>query len=147
MEYWKYKAIDKLKDYPAQKASLDNIPEEIKRLRSEAASIKSASGDGTPVKGGGSGREERLLSNIVKREELTMMLDRARLAVAIVDRGLEVLSKDERHILEVMYIYREKGYIERLMSELDLMDERSVYKRADKALIRFTIAMYGATES
>ena len=31
--------------------------------------------------------------------------------------------------------------------ELHLEDERSVYKRADKALKRLTIAMYGATES
>lgn len=147
MEYWKYKAIDKLKDYAAQVAATENIPEEIRRLKSEAMSIKSATGDGTPVKGGGSGREDRLLSNIVKREELAMMLDRAKLAVSIVRRGMAVLSEEERHILEVMYIYREKGYLERLMSELDLMDERSVYKRADKCLIRFTIAMYGATES
>ena len=147
MEYWKYKAIDKLKDYSAQKVSLQNLPEEIARLESEACSIKSATADGTPVKGGGSGREDRLLSNIVKREEHKAMLQRAKLAVGMVDRGLDVLSQEERHILDIMYIIREKGYVDRLMAEFNLQEESSLYKRANKALLHFTIAMYGATEN
>lgn len=147
MEYWKYKAIDKLKDYKAQKASLSNLQEEIARLESEACSIKSATADDTPVKCGGSGREDRLLSNIVKREEHKAMLRRAELAVGMVDRGLSVLNQEERHILDVMYIIREKGYVDRLMAEFNLQEESSLYKRANKALQRFTIAMYGATES
>ena len=147
MEYWKYKAIDKLKDYSAQKAALQNLPDEIRRLESEACSIKSASADGTPVKGGGSGREDRLLSNIVRREEHKAMYKRAKLAVGMIDRGLSVLSQEERHILDVMYISRERGYIDSLMMDCGLADERSVYKKADKALLHFTIAMYGATES
>lgn len=147
MEYWKYKAIDKLRDYPLQKCALQNLAEEITRLESEAYSIKSATGDGTPVKGGGSGREERLLSNIVKREELKAMLHRAQLAVQMADRGLAVLSADEKHILEVMYIVSERGKVERLLNELGLQEESSLYKRINKALYRFTVAMYGATES
>lgn len=146
MEYWKYKAIDKLKDYSAQKAALQNLPEEIARLESEACSIKSATADGTPVKGGGSGREDRLLSNIVKREEHKAMLKRAKLAVGMVDRGLSVLNEEERQILDRMYIFREKGCVERLMTEFGLQEESSLYKRVNKALKHFTIAMYGATE-
>lgn len=146
MEYWKYKAIDKLKDYSAQKAALQSLPEEIERLESEAYSIKSATGDGTPVNGGGSGREDRLLSNIVKREEHKAMLHRATLAVGMVDRGLEVLTDEENHMLRVMYITGEKGRVDRLLNELGLAEESSLYKRVNKALQRFTIAMYGATE-
>ena len=147
MEYWKYKAIAKLKDYTAQKESLQNIPEEISRLESEAYSIKSATSDGTPVKGGGSGREDRLLSNIARRGELDLMLDRAKKSVSIVERGLNVLNQEERHILDVMYIYREKGYVSRLMDEYNLAEESSLYKKANKALLLFTIAMYGSTET
>ena len=147
MEYWKYKAIDKLRDYPLQKSALQNLAEEIERLESEAYSIKSATGDGTPVKGGGSGREERLLSNIVKREEHKAMQHRAKLAVQMVDRGLAALSAEEKHMLEVMYIVGERGGVERLLGELDLQEESSLYKRINKALHRFTVAMYGATES
>lgn len=147
MEYWKWKAIDKLKDYTAQKAAIQNLPEEIARLESEAYSIKSATADGTPVKGGGSGREDRLLSNIVKREEHKAMLQRAKLSVGMVDRGLGVLSVEERHLLDTMYVVSEKGRVSRLMDELGLAEESSLYKRVNKALQKFTIAMYGATES
>ena len=147
MEYWKYKAIDKLKDYALQKAAMQNLPEEIARLKSEARSIKSATADGTPVKGGGSGREDRLLSNIVKREEHEAMLQRAKLAVSMVNRGLSVLTPEENHLLEAMYIDRKPGYMERLMDEYSLAEESSLYKKVNKALVRFTMAMYGATES
>ena len=147
MEYWKFKAIDKLKDYSAQKVAVINLQAEIARLESEACSIKSATADGTPVKGGGSGREDRLLSNIVRREEHKAMLKRAKLAVSMVDRGLDVLSQEDHHILDTMYITREKGYVDKLMDEFGLLEESSLYKRANKALHRFTIAMYGATES
>lgn len=147
MEYWKYRAIDKLKDYTAQKASLRNIPEEIARLESEACSIKSATADGTPVKGGGSGREDRLLSNIVKRGELAVLLDRAKISVGIVERGLAVLTDEERRLLDRMYIIQEKGAVKRLTEELGLQEESSLYRRVNKALLHFTVAMYGATES
>lgn len=147
MEYWKYRAIDKLRDYTAQKAALLNIPDEIARLESEATSIRSATGDGTPVKGGGSRREDMLLSNIVEREEYRALLERTKYAVGVVDRGLNVLSPEERHILDVMYVVREKGYKERLMDEFGLQEISSLYKRVNKALLHFTIAMCGATES
>lgn len=147
MEYWKFKAIDRLKDYAAQKASVINLTEEISRLEMEAYSIKSATSDGTPVKGGGSGREERLLSNIVQREEYSLMRDRARLSVGMVDRGMSILSVEEKHLLDRMYIDRERGDTTRLMNELGLHEVSSLYKRVNKALRRFTIALYGCTES
>lgn len=146
MEYWKYKAIDKLKDYPLKKTALINLPEEIKRLEIEAQSIKSATSDGMPVKGGGNGREDRLISNIVTREEHKAMLSMAKLAVEMVDRGLSALNQDEKHILNEMYINKSSGSKERLMSEYCISEESSLYKKINKALLRFTMAMYGITE-
>lgn len=67
---WKHEAIEKLKEYEARVKSVKTIPNEIKRLELDALRIRSATGDGTPVRGGGSAREDMLLSNIVHREEL-----------------------------------------------------------------------------
>ena len=53
---WKSEAIDKLKQYEAKKRALQNIPMEIARLESALKSIRSATADGTPVRGGGSGQ-------------------------------------------------------------------------------------------
>ena len=75
---WKYEAIEKLKEYSAKKQSLKSIPEEMARLESVMQSIRSATADGTPVSGGGSGREDMMLSNIVHREELARSLEQAR---------------------------------------------------------------------
>ena len=143
---WKYEAIEKLKLYEAKKQSLGSIPVEIERLESAMKSIRSATADGSPVKGGGSGREDMMLSNIVHREELQRRLSDARRWVDIVDGGLAVLSDEDRLVLDRFYIHPARGNVDRLCNELGLEDERSVYKRKDKALRKFTIALYGTCE-
>lgn len=147
MEYWKFKAVDRLREYTAQRTAILNIAEEIARLESEATSIKSATTDGTPVKGGGSTREDRMLSNIVQRAELQLMLERAKISVRTVERGLSVLSSQERSLLDRMYITPERGAVKRIMEENGLLEESSLYRRVNKALVHFTVAMYGATEN
>lgn len=142
---WKSEAMEKLRLYEAKKRSLQNIPEEIKRLESAMRGIRSATADGTPVSGGGSGREDMMLSNIVQREELERSLDQVKKWVALVDAGLEILSEEERLILDRFYVHPEKGAADRLAGELHL-DTKTVYKRKDAALRRFTISLYGGTE-
>ncbi len=143
---WKYEAIDKLKQYEAKKQSLESIPLEIARLGSVMKSIRSATADGTPVQGGGSGRENMMLSNIVQREELERSLEQAQKWVDLVDAGLDILSEEERLILDRFYIHSERGAADRLAGDLH-MDVKTVYKRKDDALRRFTISLYGGTES
>ena len=55
---WRGEAVEKLRKYDAMCRSLQNIPLEVKRLEADARAIRGARTDGTPVKGGGSGREE-----------------------------------------------------------------------------------------
>lgn len=143
---WKYEAVEKLREYNAKKISLENIPGEIKRLESAMKSIRSATSDGSPVKGGGSGREDMYLSNIVHREELERSLEQAQMWVDLVDAGLEILSEEERLILDGFYINPEKGAADRLSCELGI-DVKTVYRRKDAALRHFTICLYGGTES
>lgn len=142
---WKFEAVEKLRQYEAKKQSLKSIPEEIKRLESAMCSIRSATADGAPVSGGGSGREDMMLSNIVHREELDRSLEQTRMWVDLVEAGLEILSQEERLILERFYIRPEKGNVDRLCSELGI-EQSSVYRRRDKALRYFTIALYGCSE-
>lgn len=143
---WKYEAVDKLKQYEAKKQSLISIPMEIARLESAMQNIRSATADGTPVSGGGSGREDMLLSNIVQREELERSLEQARKWVALVDAGLEILTAEERKILDRFYVHPERGAADRLAGDLHV-DVKTVYRRKDDALRRFTISLYGGTEN
>lgn len=143
---WKHEAIEKLKEYEARVKSVKTIPNEIKRLELDALRIRSATGDGTPVRGGGSAREDMLLSNIVHREELERALEMARMWVALVDAGLELLAPEERLVLERFYMRPERGNVERLCQELGL-EKTAVYDRRDKALRRFVLALYGGPET
>lgn len=143
---WKRESIGKLKNYEAHKQALENIPKEIKRLESACAGIRSAATDGTPVSGGGSTREDAMLSNIVHRDELKRRLKEARLWVAQVDKALAVLDDGERLVLDRFYIHRAKGAIEDLCGRLNV-EKATVYRRRDNALRRFTIALYGVTDS
>ena len=142
---WKFEAIEKLKQYEAKKRSLQNIPEEIKRLEAAMQSIRSAMSDGSPVQGGGSGREDMYLSNIVRREELERSLELAQKWIDFVDAGLELLAEDERLVLDRFYINPAKGNVERLCMELGC-EQATVYRRREQALRRFTLSLYGCME-
>ena len=143
---WKREAIDKLKNYVAHQEALENIPQEIKRLESAYAGIRSATTDGTPVSGGGNTREDSMLSNIVHRDELKRRLKEARLWVSQVDKALAVLDDEERLVLDRFYIHRAKGNVGELCERLNV-EQATVYRKRDSALRRFTIALYGVTET
>lgn len=143
---WKNEAADKLRQYEAKKNALESIPREIEQLKASRYAVRSASSDAMPVRGGGNGREDMLLSSIVKEEELERALQTARIDVELTVAGLECLSDEERMILDRFYIHPLKGAADSLANELNL-DTKTVYKRKDAALRRFTISLYGVTES
>ena len=143
---WNFEAMEKLREYEARKQSLATIPDEIRRLELDYTRIRSATRDGTPVRGGGSTREDMLLSNIVHREELERALEMARMWVALVDAGMDPLTPEERLVLERFYMRPERGNVERLCQELGC-EKSTVYNRRDKALRRFMLALYGGAET
>ena len=145
---WKIIAIEKLKNYQAKRQALESIPLEIAQVESNMTSIRSAGAISAPVIGSkGNSREDMYISNIDRLDELRRQLDQTRIFVNIVDRSLSVLNEEEKLILERLYIHPEKYAAERLCDDLGLMDTRSVYRRRETAVRKFTIAMYGCTES
>lgn len=142
---WKSEAKEKLRRYDAMRLATINIPEEMERLEIDARSIRAARTDATPVRGGGNRREEAMLNNIVHRQELAWTLQQAQNWLKTTDRALTALTNEEKLILHRLYIYPEKGGLERLCKELGV-ENSSIYRRRDKALQRFTLAYYGITE-
>lgn len=143
---WKREAIENLKDYSAKKTSIQNIADEIGELNSKKASIRSATADGTAAKGGGSVREDVMLDNIIRAEKLSDNLRDVRRWVSRVDTGLSALDDEERLLLDRFYINPERGAADTLAFELSV-DIKTVYHRKDRALRKFTVAMYGCVES
>lgn len=142
---WKEEAKEKLRRYDMMRSATINIPEELTRLQADSQSIRGLRTDGIHVKSSGGDPEDAMLSNIVLREELSMRLKQAQIWVAVTDRALGVLTEEERSILHRLYIYPEKGGLERLRMELGIRNS-TIYRKRDNALRKFTIALYGAEE-
>ena len=143
---WKKEAVDRLKKFALMHKSLSNIPKEIKRLETEACSIRRARTDATPLRGGGNRREEAMLNNLVRRQKLQWSLEQAKLWVKATADALSVLPAEEKLILQRCFLYPEKGGVEQLCRELGV-EQSSIYRKRDTALLNFTLALYGAVES
>jgi len=144
--YWKRDAIECLKEYNAKNISVHNLQDEIAELTARKNGIRSATGDATPVKGGGNGREDAMINSMVRLERLQTNLREVKRWVARMERGLSSLIEEEMKLLTRFYITPEKGAADRLATELSC-DVKTVYHRKDRALRKFTIAMYGCVES
>ena len=142
---WKNEAMEKLRRYGDMHQALVNIPREIDRLREDACSMRGVTTDTTPVKGGGNRREEALINNLVQRQELEWNLQQVRRWLDVADRGLAALTPDERLVLQRLYVYPERGALDRLCNELGV-EQSTIYRKRDRALHRFTVALYGFSE-
>lgn len=143
---WKREAEEKLRQYEARKSSLARTAAEIQRLEADLTRIRSASTDGTPVAGGTNTREDMLVGNIASREELARARRDTFRWLAVMDSAMAELSEEERLILDRFYIHRAKGHVDRLCEEMHL-ERTQVYARKDAALHRFTLLLYGVTET
>lgn len=143
---WKKEAEKKLRDHEAKKNALESISMQICQLEEALTSIRSATADGTAVPGGGNAREDMMISNVVKRQELAYALKQAKYSVLLVEKALKKLSDQEKLILDRFYINHHKGSVDRLCEELGV-EKATVYRRKDDALRHFTLALYGVMES
>lgn len=139
---WKEEAIEKLRKYDAMRQAEKNLPQEISRLEQEAASLHAAGFDGKVMSSAVRGREDALLNNMVCREELHLAFSQAQQWLTVADRALGALTPEEKLILHRLYICPERGAVDRLCAELGA-EQSTVYRKRDKALHRFTLALYG----
>ena len=139
-------AIERLQSYPAQKASLEGLEQEIRMLEERMTAPRGgASSDATPVREGGNRYEDRLLTDIAKKEEMKWAKERACFETLRVGNALNALSDEQRLILDRFYMHRQSGYVERLCEELGY-EKTQIYKMKDDALYLFTLNLYGVIE-
>ena len=83
---------------------------------------------------------------MAERQELEWNLARVKQWLAVTNRGLNALSNEELVILQRMYLYPERGAVDRLCGDLGV-EQATVYRKRDKALRQFTFALYGFPET
>ena len=146
MADWKPLAVQRLKNYETRRISLEQIKEQLNALDIQFEAIRAAKTDGEPISGTMSNRrEEIMIDNIQKRDELKANYKIAKREIEVTEKGLEALTKEERRILELFYINRSYDHVGRLCDELNI-EKTVVYERKDKALKRFTMACYGVVD-
>lgn len=143
---WREEALEKLRGYERMRAAERNLKLELRRLKLEQSNIAAARTDAVAVRQSGSRNEDRLLGNLQRCQELEAALERTRCWIHATDGAMAVLEKEEQLILRWMYVQRGCGTIPRLCSQLGV-EKSSVYRKRDKALGKFTTALFGATES
>ena len=140
-EIWKLKCKADLFNLRKMEAAITSIPEEIDMERARMTSIKSASAGTSPVQGGGTSYEERMNNSICLVDLLTDNMRFAETEVRLTYKALATLTDEERRILDVMYIDRQKNGIDRLCEEL-CCDERTVWRKASRALEGYNTARH-----
>ena len=141
---WKEEAKRELRNYAALKESLPNIRLRIESIEARMTSLKSMSDD-TPVKGGGSQYEDRLLNCLVEKERLAATYKADKIRLHLIERGLAVLNETERAIVEEFAQNRPGRAVEILADRIGY-ERAQIYRLYDVALYRYTLAEYGIPE-
>lgn len=142
---WKKEAENDLRNYQRRVDALENARDKIKALRDQMTAIKAGMSDGTPVVGGGNKAQENMVNCIAECERLEYTIKANERLVALVERGLQSLSEQERRVLDLFYIHRIRGHVEELMEELNV-ETSQVYRIKDAALYKYTTTIYGVID-
>lgn len=135
---WKFEAREKLQRLDAMRQAATSLPEELERIGGELNRLHDIRGDGADC-------ADMWMNLRVTQCDLNRALEGTRRWLNAVEGALGVLSPEERLILNRLYVYPEKGGVDRLCGDLRL-EQSSIYRRRDKALHRFAIALYGVGE-
>lgn len=135
---WKLCAVDDLRNYNQMKIGILNSQDKLRMVRTSAKDVV------LPV---GSRRlDTRVINSLVETERLQENIKRAKKLVSLIDRGLASLTDEERCILEKFYMSGTPRTVTAISDELGY-ESRSIYRIREKALEKFTLAMYGVEVS
>lgn len=139
---WKKEAENDLRSYERRLMSLENSREKMLALEDQMTATKSGMCDFTPVVGGGNKAQENMINCIAEIERLKFTIKSVERLVELTEKGLSMLTTEERKVLDLFYINRVKGHVERLTEELHL-ESSQIYRIKDAALYKFTTSIYG----
>lgn len=145
MANWIYNAKQDLIEYESLCQAMHNIPEQIEELENQIMSLKSVQYDKTPVQGGISGQESRLIDYVDRKARLKINYEIAKAKQERITRGLDALSDKERRVVELLTMHKGVGNLSRLCMEMGY-EKSQVYNIQSVALKKFTLAMFGVVD-
>lgn len=142
---WRDETIENLKIYRAKCVALENLRDDIRECEENLGRIRAADPDCVRVKSSNTPNDQ-FLNSVTMRAELVESYQRTKAWVEKMDKAFSVLSREDITMLERMYVYPEPKAADRLAGDLQI-DVKTVYRRKDAALARFTIARFGNVEN
>lgn len=120
-----------------------NLTDEIAMLEDAKTSVATGCCNGAPVTGSGANRyEERLVKLIDLCDDLRLRRKNIETNLECIERGFKLLSEYEKDLLNGFYVYGGRGVADRMMSRYH-KERSTIYRDKDRALNRFTQALYG----
>lgn len=141
MNYKKW-LIEDLQNLERDRFAVSQISSELETIEAEYAAIKATDYDKITGGGGTNAQEERLLTAIAKKEELTANLKATKRHVEDMERVLKALPDDERRVVERMFVHREKYAADNLASELGY-ETAQIYRLKNSALTHIAQMRHG----
>ena len=120
---WRQMAERRLMDYETMKKAKDTLPEELSRRKLPK-------------------EEEARMEMMAQKLFLKERLRQVSRWLDVTRKGLGALDPQERLVVQLLYIMPEKGNVGRLCEILNC-GQTTVYRRRDRALKKFTKALYG----
>ena len=143
MNYKKW-LIEDLQNLERQKFAIIQLQEELCTVEAEYAAIKATSYDKMPSGSGDNIQEEKLLTAIAKKDELEANLKYTQKKVADMERLLDQLPSDERRIIEISVIRKDKYAADNLADELGY-ERAHIYRLKNRALMHLAQLRHGAS--
>ncbi len=137
---WKACAVDDLRRYPMLKLAIRNCREKIRAVEGIATKGRTAFEHGIKAV------DTRYVDAIVEVDKLRYNLESAERLAAVIERGLSVLNEEERLVLTKFFMSDDPANIVELRALLSY-EARTIYRLKDRALLKFTLAMYGVDVS
>ena len=92
---WEEEAKDRLRYYGQKKRAVEHLEEEIYRLEQEATALRGGILDGTRSR---SAKNDRVLNNMVMRQELEWTLKDTRRWLRLTESAIDSLDEDLRQV-------------------------------------------------
>ena len=125
---WKREVIGILEDHYAQRQAMVAMSLELERLSLAVPSSCS---------------QNQRLAHLVAERVLQQNYQRTALLVKRTECALDALSATERQLLEMLYILPRRGN-QKMIMHLQGICKSTFYRRRDRALQKFTVALYGS---
>ncbi len=133
---WRLCAEDDLRRYKQMKIGLLNSKDRLRLVSESVRSPKTSLGRKSKR------AESEVINAVVEMERLAANINSAERLINIIERGLDSLSDEERRLLEKFYMSSSPSKMRHLSEEFGY-EPRTLYRKRDRALTNFTIAMYG----